>query len=105
MNAGEMRDRITLMKPPVQEGAFKDLNPAYDDYKTIWAKAEYFKVDEVYKNDADNAISIMKFVVRYREDVKNNMRVKFKGESYDITGARPVDGYKTWLLIICELVT
>lgn len=104
MHAGELRDRIILMKQPIQKGAFKDLNPTYEEYKPLWAKAEYFKVNEVYKNDADNAISIMQFVVRYREDVENNMKVKFKGEFYDVKGARPIEGYKTWLLIICEMV-
>lgn len=105
MSPGEMKDRITFQTKNTPSGAVVDLSDDnYVDYKSTWAKVEYASVKEMFKSDADNIVNTLKFIIRYRTDIKNDMRVFFDDDSYEIKGIRPLDRKKMYLLIVGELV-
>lgn len=106
MEIGDMRDRITLLKKKEQSGPVVDLsNNNYTEYKTIWAKVEYWKSSEVYSAKAVNIMDTLKFITRYRTDIKNDMRIKYNDEYYDIKSIKPFgQGNRQWLIVVGELV-
>jgi SPP1 family predicted phage head-tail adaptor len=104
MNIGQMRDRITFLKKEEQTGAVVNLDGNYTDYATVWAKVEYFSSKEIYSANAINVLNSLKFIIRYRTDIDNAMRIRFDNNIYKITGIRPLDNKKMYMLIIAEQI-
>ena len=98
MNPGEMRDRITLRVKTVQTGPIMILDD-YEDYKTIWAKAKYLSGRNFYAARAANIKTDVEFIIRYRTDLDETMRIKFNNEFYNIEGILPLDNSKTYLVV------
>ncbi|WP_053957162.1 phage head closure protein [Inediibacterium massiliense] len=109
MKIGEMKDRITFLKKKEQKeekkSAVVDLSDDnYEPYKKpVWAKVEYWKTTEIYSAKAVNVLDTIKFIIRYRRDIKSDMRIKFNDDIYEIKGKpRPLDSKKMYLLIVGE---
>lgn len=100
MNVGEMRDRITILKRQETEGPVKPLDDrAFDDYCTIWAKAEHLKGREFWSAKAVNAETTIRFIIRYRTDILPNMRIRFENRTYNISAVMPLDNTRQWTAI------
>ena len=105
MRVGEMKNRITIQQKNVQTGAVVDLSGNnYTDYNTVWAKVEYTSVKEMYKSDSDVVVNTLKFIIRHRTDIKNDMRIRFNNDYYEIKGIRPLTAKKMYIIIIAESV-
>ncbi len=105
MNPGKLKDRITILKPIENSSAVKSLsNNAYEPHKTIWSKVEYVSSKEIFSANANNTLNVVKFIVRYRKDIKSNMRIQHDENIYEIKGIRPLDTKKMYLLITGEVV-
>lgn len=103
MNMSQMKDRITFLSPPNDDGI--NLDPPYNPYCTVWAKVEYFSSKEIYSANAINILNSIKFIIRYRTDIRHDMRIKLEnGDVYEITGIRPLDDKKMYLLIVSEMI-
>lgn len=106
MRMEEMRDRITFQVPMPHDGPVQPLEPEYDNYTTVWAKVEYLKGREFWEAKAVNAETTVRFIIRHRNDIKNDMRVSYGGKFYNITGIMPLDNTKKWLAVLgSEVVT
>ena len=94
---GKMRDRITLQKP-VDGGIY--VNPEnYKDYKSLWAWANFLRGSGLFAARAANVKTDVEFVVRYRTDIKETMRIQFNGNFYNIESVLPLDNTKQYLVI------
>lgn len=102
MNFSDMKDRITFLNPPNDDGI--NLDPPYNPYCTVWAKVEYLKGREFWSAKAVNAEQSIRFIIRYRKDITTKMRVKFAGteNELNITSVAPLDNQKRWLLVIAK---
>jgi len=96
----EMRDRITFQVPKIEESPVKSLEPQYDDFVTVWAKVEYLKGREFWEAKAVNAETIVRFIIRYRKNISNDMRVFYDNKFYDITSVMLLDNTRKWLVVL-----
>ncbi|MGD9700678.1 phage head closure protein [Acinetobacter sp.] len=100
MNAGEMRDKIIILKRRESTGPVKPLDDgAFEDYCALWAKVEYLRGSEFWSAKAVNAETTVRFIIRYRTDIKPDMRVNFDGKIYSITAVMPLDNTRRWTTI------
>lgn len=105
MKIGQMRDRIKFLNKKQQTGAVINLSDNnYEPYKTVWSKVEYVSSKEIYSTNANNTLNVVKFIIRYRTDIKNDMRIEFDNDTYEIKGIRPLDTKKMYLMVIGELI-
>lgn len=100
MRMEEMRDRITFQVPKIEESPVKSLEPQYDDFVTVWAKVEYLKGREFWEAKAVNAETIVRFIIRYRKNISNDMRVFYDNKFYDITSVMLLDNTRKWLVVL-----
>ncbi len=98
MNSESLRNRITFQIKVDATKPVADLDD-YKDYKTIWAKVNFLRGRDFYSSRASNIKTEVEFIVRYRNDLDETMRIKFDNEFYNIEGILPVDNRKTFLVI------
>lgn len=100
MRMEEMRDRITFQTLKIEESPVKSLAPKYDDFVTVWAKVEYLKGREFWEAKAVNAETTVRFIIRYRKDIKNDMRVLYDKKFYNVTSVMQLDNTGKWLVAL-----
>ncbi len=83
MKAGELKDKIMLLK--LAEPLDPDGVPGktYQVYKTVWGDFLTLSVKEYFEYRTKNTFT-SKVVIRYRSDVDESMKIRFEGEDYEI---------------------
>lgn len=84
MKIGDLRHRITLQKytETTDEEGFS--TQEWQDIATVWASVENLYGREYWQAAAIQAENTVKFIIRYRNDISNDMRIKFQGQHYEI---------------------
>lgn len=94
MQAGKLDQRITIQRfVPEPSETRQKTKGTYVDAFTIWA--EVVCSQSTIQSDGGALVyeTIYKFNVRRRNDILPNMRVRWKGRTFSLTGA-PVDWKK-----------
>jgi SPP1 family predicted phage head-tail adaptor len=102
MRAGQLNRLIALQKKVEAKNSSGDLVKAWVDLATPWAR----KID-LTGRELEAAMSIhaeisVKFLVRFREDVKQGMRIVLAGEAYHVISALDKRGDRVELQIYCS---
>lgn len=84
MKIGDLRYRVTLQKylETTDEEGFATQN--WQDIATVWASVENLYGREYWQAAAIQAENTVKFTIRYRKDLSNDMKIKFQGKLYNI---------------------
>ena len=94
MNAGRLRQRITLQRfVPGKSETNQKTKGTYEDAFTVWA--EVACTQSAVQTDGGAMVyeTIYKFYIRRREGILPNMHIRWKGRTFSLTGA-PVDWKK-----------
>ena len=85
MNIGDMRHRITILKPvnATDDNGFE--TETYENFKTVWASISNLHGREYFEAATSNAEKTVKFTIRYIDGIDNSMRISFGGKQYEIT--------------------
>lgn len=98
MNPGRLRNRITFQHKIEPEGPFPPLDE-YEDYVSIWAESRWLRGRNLYAARAANVKTDVEFVIRYREDLDEKMRIKHNDKFYEIEGILPLDNNRMYLVL------
>lgn len=93
-----LRKRITLQKKVESEGPFQPLDE-YEDYIKLWTEPRFLRGRNFYTARAANVKTDVEFIIRYREDLEETMRVVYKGKNYEIEGITPLDSQNAFMMI------
>jgi SPP1 family predicted phage head-tail adaptor len=104
MNAGELRQRITLERPTITRDTSGAEIQTWGTFATVWASKKHKTSREFYAAQKVNAEITDLFTIRYRAGVTTRMRVSFDGKDYDILGADDPDGRRRELQVLCREV-
>lgn len=85
MNPGKLRHRIELQKKKlrVNKGGFE--KEEWITFAEVWASVNNLYGKEFYEAAAVQMSDIVKFKIRFRQDIDAAMRILFRGEAYEIT--------------------
>ena len=85
INAGDLKDRLTLLMPTVANDGRGGSSVTYSDYATVWCKASpannsrSLQEAQVIFNDS------FRFTIRYSEvPILANWKIRFNGREYTI---------------------
>ena len=67
---------------------------------SLWAETRFLKGRNFYAARAANIKTDVEFIIRYRTDLDEKMRIKFNDKLYNIEGILPVDN--NWLSMIIK---
>lgn len=94
MESGRLNKRITLQRfVPKKSKTNQKTKGTYEDAFTIWAEMLCTQSTIAVDGGAIVYETVYKFNVRKRDDILPNMRIKYKGRTFSLTGA-PVDWKK-----------
>lgn len=98
MNPGRLRERITFQAKVESTGPFQPLDD-YEDYTSVWAESRFLRGKNFYAARAANVKTDVEFIIRYRTNIDETMRIRFNDEFYNIEGILPLDNNKMYLSV------
>lgn len=90
MNAGSLRERITIQKEVKGTTAANQKIGKWEDVCTIWAEARCTDSTLLDGEGFTVHAATWKFFIRRRDDITAGMRVKWKGRLFQLEGP-PID--------------
>jgi SPP1 family predicted phage head-tail adaptor len=104
MQAGRLRNRITIQS--LQSGQDEIGQPVttWADVATVWADIRYLSGVESIKSDAEASIVKVSIRIRRRTDVTAAMRVVFGTTKFQIKAVLPDEQARERLDLSCEVV-
>lgn len=102
INAGDLRERITLQSPPTGRDSLGQRSGAWVDEATVWAAAWPLSSRELLAAGQIQSEVTVRFRIRYRAGVLPSWRVLWRGVPHAIVGD-PIDvqGRKVALDLMC----
>lgn len=102
VRAGDLRTRVTLQtqvrQPDGQGGWQVDWTPLAEVWAGIWPRS----ASEALQHDRVAGTATHDIWLRYRADIKPEMRIVAGARVFGILGVMDVDGRKRWLKCIVE---
>src|SRR5690625_1902097 len=104
MNPAKLDQRITFLNPPggVSDSGF--ISDEWTEHKTIWAALKTLKGRSFYAAANTNLENNRMFEIRYREDINDRMRIRWRGVDHDIISLEDDNGQKRTMTIYCKAV-
>jgi len=102
-NTGNMRHRITFLKPP---GEIVNGWPTqkWTEHVTVWAEIKTLRGVRLFDAAAVQMQDMKTYGIRYRPDVNDMMRIRHKGQDYDITSMTNDNETNEWYTILVREV-
>ncbi|MDE9545525.1 phage head closure protein [Xenorhabdus bovienii] len=101
MQAGRLRNRITLQNFIQVNLPSGQRMQEWQDIATVWAEVKHISGRELLASGAALSEATVRIWLRYRSDVTSASRLVFKGQIYDIQAVIP-DGKCTQLELLCK---
>lgn len=89
---------ITFQKKVEPIGPILPLDE-YENHIGLWAESRFLKGKNLYAARSANIKTDVEFIIRYRTDLDETMRIKFDNEFYNIESILPLDNNKMYLII------
>lgn len=99
--AGQLDRRITLQTFSEATDAFGQEVKSYSTLATVWAKVVEKVGKESEEGDIIAATKKVEFMIRYRTDVNEQMRISYNSNIYKIKAIQSADARKAFLKIVC----
>ena len=98
MYSPNLREKIIFQKKTEPTGPVIPLDD-YEDYSSIWSEARFLRGKNFYAARAANVKIDVEFIIRYRTDLDETMRIKFNDKFYNIEGIIPADNNRMYLIV------
>lgn len=89
---------ITFQSKIEPDGPSQPLDE-YEDYISLWAESRFLRGRNFYAARAANIKTDVEFIIRYRTDLDEKMRIEFDNKFYEIEGMLPLDNTRSYLLV------
>lgn len=104
MNAGKLRHRATIQQlVNTDDGAGGSIE-TWQNVATVWAAIEPLRGNERYTAQQVQSTLTHKVTIRYREGIKPQMRLTYKGRIFDIESVIDIEERHRWLELFCSEV-
>lgn len=107
MNTGEFRHKITFQKPPDPDATNENGFPLteYTDYISVFAANKTVSGREYHAAAATQNERTVRWIIRYRNDLTEDMRITFEGKRiFEIEAILPDNEMKRTLTVVCKEV-
>lgn len=104
MNTGKLRHRATIQQlVNIDDGAGGSIE-TWQDIATVWAAIEPLRGNERYTAQQVQSTLSHKVTIRYREGIKPQMRLTYKGRVFEVESVIDVEERHQWLELLCSEV-
>ena len=99
--AGQLDRRITLQTFSETTDSFGQEVKTYSTLTSVWANVKEKVGSEGEDGDMLAATKKVEFIIRYRTDVNEQMRISYNSNTYKITAIQSADARKAFLKLVC----
>lgn len=100
---GELDQLITIQRPVFVSDGMGGQDVTYTPIATnVWAKVRALRGDEIERHDRLKAVSMVRFVVRFRSDIQHGDVIYWQGDPHNIRYIPPASGREMYLPIDAE---
>ncbi len=104
MSVGKLRHRVTIQQlVNTDDGAGGSIE-TWQNVATVWAAIEPLRGNERYAAQQVQSTLTHKVTIRYREGIKPQMRLTYKGRIFDIESVIDIEERHHWLELFCSEV-
>ena len=89
---------LTLQSKADNDSPFGGSSDYEDDFE-VWAESRFLRGRNFYSARAANIKTDVEFIIRNRNDIDENMRIKANNKYYNIEGILPLDNDRLFLTI------
>ena len=104
IKAGDLRQRVTLIRPDTTTGEHNRRATVWTDVVTVPAAKADVSGREFYQAHAVNAEDIVTFTIRWRDDIDTTWRVRHGTETYGILEVNHLGYMRDYLRLRCRSV-
>ena len=99
--AGQLDRRILLRNFTESTDTFGQEVKTYRDLAYVWANVKEKIGSEGEEGDMIASTKKVEFIIRYRTDVDEEMRISYNSNTYKIQAIQSADARKAFLKIVC----
>jgi len=99
--AGQMDRRITIQTFSETTDSFGQEVKSFSTLASVWANVVEKIGSEGEDGDMIAATKKVEFIIRYRTDVNEEMRISYNSNTYKIQAIQSADARKAFLKIVC----
>ena len=107
LDAGKLRHRLQILAATeTQDPETGEMIREWAELATVWGSFEPYSTKEFIAAASTQDQTSARSVVRYREDIVSEMRVSFRGKTYEIKGPPLPDkesGFEYLTLMLAEI--
>lgn len=101
INAGDLKDRLTLLIPSATNDGRGGKTVTYSDYATVWCKASPANNSRTLQEAQLVFNDSFRFTIRYSEvPVTANWKIRFNGKDYTIHTVDDIENRYQYLSIL-----
>ena len=89
MLAHTLRDKVTIQQKVDTTDSFGQPVSAWADFATVWANVLFQNGKEAINSEIETASKNASMRIRWRTDIKTDMRIIFRSEIYNIKAVLP----------------
>ena len=104
MKAGDLRNRIHIMRPDVMQDELGASITGFILHATVWANVRHLSGSETIKSGLEGSKVKVSIRMRYRTDLTPQMRIVCGGLSYQVHAVMPDVLARKHLDLVCVLV-
>lgn len=104
MNVGQLRHRVTIQQLTRVEDEGGGYAEVWTEVATVWAAIKPLRGNERYEAQQVQSTLTHKVTIRYREGIKPQMRLTYKGRIFDIESVIDIEERHRWLELLCSEV-
>lgn len=90
MDTGAMKHKIEIQVFADVENEAGEITKAWTTYRKIWASKKQLRGSNTNEGDKEGIEYTYRFKIRYRTDLREDMRIVHKGIIYDIKHINPI---------------
>lgn len=104
VQAGSLNKRAKIQQIATAQNTFGEAEEAWTDIANVWVEEIPLSGREFFAAKQINASLTTKIRMRYRPDIKPEMRILLEGRTLDINNVMDMDGKKKVLELLCSEV-
>jgi SPP1 family predicted phage head-tail adaptor len=102
VNAGRMRQKITIQRITYQEDELEQNKQGWEDFKTVHAEVRELRGSEYWEAKKLRPKSTYKIIIRYLKGISEEMRIKYGGRIFNIKDINDVYERHEYMELQCE---
>lgn len=104
MNPSHLNKRISILEMSTPQNSYGEFENVWNEISTMWANVRTLTGRALYQANQVHAEVSVKIIVRYRQDIRENMRIRYGNRILEIITVVNMNEGNRYLELSCKEV-